>query len=554
MTVPASGPRNAKIAFVGMAPAKEEVATGIPFMGPAGDILNKALPKLGLSRSDVYVTNVYDSFLAPGASLFSLPQSILEVSIRRLRTELEEVRPNVVVPLGDEPLYFLCGLRGIKKWRGSILSSTLIHGLKAVPSVHPAWIVRGMWKWLPVFTHIDLKRAVEESKDARLILPTRNAITGPSLSTTLDYIAEGYKHDKLSVDIEVYGYTPTGTGEIACVGLGFQPDEAICIPFVRSGGVPYWSVHDEGRIWRALARLLQAPEIKKIGQNLAFEWIYFWLHNIFPANMWIDTMLLHHTLYPDWGGTEDIWGRKTKKQVDEPGHSLAFINSQYTRTPYYKDDGRRWLPGVGDHQFWNYNCYDVMCTYECAMKEYEEAVEEDLWDFYVEYQQRPFIHTARAEWFGVAQDMDKRALAGRELFALSIKLQDQIDQKLGYHLNVNSPKQMQDLLYGKMDFKVRHNRKTKRPTADKEALRVFAEKSQDEVLLWIQELRSTLDLKGDIVDQKLGSDNRMHTHYKQGGTDTNRWSSVKSILGTGTNLQNIPSKGIARQLFIPRRA
>ena len=532
-----------------MAPAREEIATGIPFMGSSGQLLNKSLSKLGLSRKDVYVTNIYDSFLQPGTSLFSLPQTTRESAIARLKSELEKVCPNVIVPLGDEPLYFLCNLRGIQKWRGSILPSTLLVGTKCVPSVHPAWIVRGMWKWEPVFTHIDLKRAVQESKDASLVLPTRNAITGPSLHTVLDYIEEAHKHEILSVDIEVYGYSPTGTGEIACVGIGFSDDEALCIPFVHSGGRPYWGVSEEARIWRALALLLQDPKIKKVGQNLAFEWLYFWLHNIYPSNMWIDTMLLHHTLYPDFGGTENAWGRKSNK--DEPGHSLAFINSQYTRSPYYKDDGRRWTPGVGDHAFWRYNGMDVMVTHECARRLYEECLEERLWDFYVEYQQAPFLHTCRAEWFGVAIDLEKRAAASVELGNSIVTIQDRIDQKLGYHLNVQSPKQMQELLYKKMGLKVQKKRKTGRATADKETLRKFAEKTSDEVLVWIQELRKAQDLKSDIVDQKLGPDGRMHTHYKQGGTDTNRWSSVKGILGTGTNLQNVPVKGIARKLFLP---
>src|SRR3989304_7181344 len=113
-----------------MAPAREEVATGIPFMGSSGQLLNKSLSKLGLSRKDVYVTNVYDSFLQPGASLFSLPQTTRESAIARLKSELGEVHPNVIIPLGDEPLYFLCNLRGIQKWRGSILPSTLLVGTK----------------------------------------------------------------------------------------------------------------------------------------------------------------------------------------------------------------------------------------------------------------------------------------------------------------------------------------------------------------------------------------------------------------------------------------
>jgi len=547
--VPASGPRNAKIAFVGMAPGRQELATGVPFMGAAGAIFNGALRQLGKIRNEVYVTNIHNEFLAPGTSLFSLPQSTRQTSIDRFKREMEVVRPHIIVTLGDEPLYFICNLRGIQKWRGSILPSTLIPGQKCLASVHPAWIVRGMHKWEPVMTHIDFKRAFEESVSPDIVLPERRAITGPSMNTVMDYIQECHQHDIISFDIEVYGYTATGTGEMACIGIGYSPDEALCIPLIRSGGIPYWGVREESRIWRAIANLLQDRNIRKVGQNLAFEWIYFWLHRIYPTNMWIDTMLLHHTLYPDFGGTEDIWGRR--RSYDEPGHSLAFINSQYTKSPYYKDDGRRWSPGLGDHAFWRYNAMDVMVTLECAYKLRAEAEEENLWDFYVEFQQRPFIHTARAEWFGVAIDTNKRALVGAELGEQIRMLQDRIDQKLGYSLNVNSPKQIHKLLYDEKGFKVKRHKETKRPTADKHVLRTFAEQTQDEVLLWIQELRSVRDLKSDIVDQPLGTDERMHTHYKQGGTDTNRWSSTKSILGTGTNLQNIPRDGVARTLFLP---
>jgi DNA polymerase-1 len=518
-------------------------------MGPAGQILNKGLKKLGIERSGVYVTNVHDSFLPPGTSLYSLDHNILQASINRLRHELEEVQPNVIIPLGDEPLRVICGVSGIQKWRGSILESSLVPGVKCVPSVHPAWIVSGMWKWEPVLVHVDLRRAISESQTREISLPVRNAIVGPSLSTVLEYIKECENHDILSVDIEVYGYSKTGTGEIGCVGIGYIPLEALCIPFVRHGSSPYWGIHEEGIIWRALATLLQNNKIKKVGQNLAFEWIYFWLHNIYPSTMYIDTMLLHHTLYPDFGAAEDIWGRRTR--TDEPGHSLAFINSQYTTTPYYKDDGRRRDPKVDDYKWWKYNCNDVMCTLDAALKMKLEADEENLWDFYVDYHQEVFPHTCRMEWYGVAIDIEKRALAGIELDREIIELQDRIDQRLGYKLNVQSPLQMRELLYVKMRLKPKHNRKTKKITADKHALREFTEKTQDEVLLWIADLKSKRDLKGDIIEQKLGVDRRMHTHYKQGGTDTNRWSSVKSILGTGTNFQNIPVKGIARELFIP---
>ncbi len=110
---------------------------------------------------------------------------------------------------------------------------------------------------------------------------------------------------------------------------------------------------------------------------------------------------------------------------------------------------------------------------------------------------------------------------------------------------------MRDYLYGTLGLKPKINRKTGKVTADKNAIQDARVKTQDEVLAWIEDLKAKKDLKGDIVDQPLGEDSRMHTHYKIGGTDTNRRSSAKSILGTGTNLQNVPVKGISRSLFIP---
>jgi len=116
---------------------------------------------------------------------------------------------------------------------------------------------------------------------------------------------------------------------------------------------------------------------------------------------------------------------------------------------------------------------------------------------------------------------------------------------------VNSPKQMNKLLYETKGYQVRRNPKTGRPTADKGALRYFADKKGDTLLEDIVKLRETLDLIGDIIDQPLGPQGRMHTHFKLGGTDGQRWSSTESILGSGTNLQNIPREGVARKLFIP---
>lgn len=554
--VKASGPPNAKLAVVGMAPSKHELAEDKPFVGPSGRILNAALAANGVSRSDVYVTNVLEFEIPSGASIFDIPSTILQNEIDRLNHELRAVGPNCVLVCGNDVLRAFLGLSSIQSWRGSILPSKQIAGLKCVATVHPSWIIRGMFKWESVFAYIDVKRAIEQSAFPEIRPPKRDALTGPSFRTAMDYIEECNKHDYVTFDIETAWWAKDRMGEIACVGLGFREDQALCIPLIRGGGAPYWSDNEEARIWRALANLLQNRDVGKIAQNASFEWIYFWSHKIYPTPLFIDTMLLHHCLYPDFGAAQQEWGLKRK--FDEPGHGLAFITSHYTEEPYYKDDGRLWDPRQGDHKFWGYNCKDVMVTYEVAFKMMAEAKDEGVWDYYKQHYIRTFPHYCRMEWAGLQIDIELRNKAGIEMQNRIDELQHNINSTLGWKLNVNSPKDMARLLYTERKYqpKMKYNKQTKKKsiTADKWALQAFAAKNpDDQILLWIMELRQVKDLKADVVDQKLHSDGRMHTHYNLGGTDGARSSSGRSILGTGTNLQNIPVRTtkVARRLFLP---
>lgn len=544
--VRATGPRPARLAVVGMAPAKEEVRTGKPFMGSSGQILNESLQAHGMTREDVFVTNLCEFPIELGSSVYdAVPLELRLKEFERLRLELLEVQPNCILLCGNDPLQAFTGHRAIGSWRGSILQAEyILPNVKCVPCQHPAAFIRGMWKWLPVFRYVDLPRAIEESRTRELALPTRRAIVGPSFRQTMDYLSYLRSRGLVTVDLETTGE------EISCIGLGASKDEAICIPLTRSGYHHYWNLEEELEVWWEVASLLQDPFVQLVAQNAAFDWLFLWRQSIFPSNLYCDTMTLHHCLYPDFGGTQDPWGRK-KRSGDEPGHSLAFINSQYTRTPYYKDDGRLWKPEYGDVRFWRYNAQDVMVTHDCMEQMVDEAKSKNLWKYYQDFYLRPFLPALRMEWYGVKVDLALRAQARTELVAFATELQERIDATLGYHLNVNSPKQMNVLLYDKKGYQVRKNPKTGRPTADKTALRYFADKKGDTLLEDVVKLRETLDLIGDIIDQELGPDNHMHCHYKLGGTDGQRWSSTASILGSGTNLQNVPRDGVARRLFVP---
>ena len=541
-----SGPPKARLCAVGMAPARDEEFTGRPFTGPSGQILNSALRACGISRDEVYVTNILETSIPMGTSVYEQPG--IELAITRCHSEVFSREPNVILLLGNDPLRAFMpelaegqGTGLIQKWRGSILQHP--QGPKIVPAMHPAFFVRGARKWEAVFKSVDVPRAVAEAKTKDLLLPKRHTITAPSLREVLEYLRWLETEPWLSFDIE----TTRGYQDIACVGFGSRIDEAMCVPLVRAGGrEPYWSLDNEAIVWQAMARLLQSS-VQKVAQNAAFEWLHFWRNGIYPANLWIDTMTLHHCLYPDFGGTEDLY---RKRDPNNPGHTLAFINSQYTRTPFYKDEGRMWIPAYGDERFWRYNGTDVMVTLDAALQMHHEAKERGLLGIYQDYYLRPFLHSIRMEWDGVRQDLSIRDRARRETDERISLFQEYIRTDVGYDLNVKSPKQMAEFLYGTRGYKPVRHPKTRKVTTDKNAIARFLAQG-DRTLEAINELQKLRDFKGDILDVSLGPSGSIHTHYKIGGTNGSRWSSGKSILGTGTNLQNIPRDGIARRLFLP---
>src|SRR3954464_7581657 len=107
-----SGPRDARIVFVGEAPGDTEMRTGTPFSGASGDLLNRMLSSRGISRDKCFFTNV--CHIQPlgkkknDFSYFFSPDGLihLQAGILQLREDIAAIRPNLVVALGGAAMYF----------------------------------------------------------------------------------------------------------------------------------------------------------------------------------------------------------------------------------------------------------------------------------------------------------------------------------------------------------------------------------------------------------------------------------------------------------------
>lgn len=130
--VPGDGNPDARILFIGEAPGHHEDAQGKPFVGNSGKFLSELLMKAGLTREDVFITNIVKH--RPPGNRDPLPDEILACA-HFLREQIEIIDPDVIVTLGRfSMLQYFPGER-ISKIHGQPKE---VGGRLVVPMYHPA--------------------------------------------------------------------------------------------------------------------------------------------------------------------------------------------------------------------------------------------------------------------------------------------------------------------------------------------------------------------------------------------------------------------------------
>ncbi len=132
-----TGNFKADLLFVGEAPGANEDAEGLPFVGRAGQLLNKIIEAIGLKREDVLVGNI-NRCRPPGNRTPTLPEA--HTCRPFLIREIAVVRPKVIVVLGNTACQNLLDTKvGITKLRGNFQD---YYGVKVMPTFHPAYLLR----------------------------------------------------------------------------------------------------------------------------------------------------------------------------------------------------------------------------------------------------------------------------------------------------------------------------------------------------------------------------------------------------------------------------
>ena len=523
------------------------VTCGVPlvhkpqgFVGGSGRILERMLKHAGLTFAHCNRTNVCKR-RPPGDDfgIFYLdpkqreqPTKELEWWKQLLYAEITRYRPHLLIAVGGEALKAFCpSAIGITKWQGSLLESPVIPGLKVLPIVHPAYIMRDNWEYYYI-TQTYLKRAAVESTSPRIVQeePRNEFITKPLHAQALDWLA----HIQLSnvpwyIDIETRGDT------IMCFGLfsSARPGAAICIPIQTTTG-PYWSVVDEAAIWRALSLAMRDNKFLR-NQNVVYDLDYLLDYGCEPSAIDFDPMIGMNVLWPEFP------------------KGLDFTTSIFTRYPYYKDEGKTWGKKVPDQQVWTYNCKDMVATPETTEGIIKELVEVKRFDL-CQKRSTAFIPIVM-EMMRNKLRLDRAwhsKLAGI-LADERIKKHQELTATIGRDINVKSSQQIQTLLYDELRLPVKYKHGTRIPTVDEYALKELRAETSHPILAMILEERHLRTKESNSINVTFDSDpdGELYLGYMGniGGTKTARWSYNKSPKWRGASPQTIPK--IMRLMYAP---
>ncbi|MFI5309019.1 MAG: uracil-DNA glycosylase, partial [Polyangiales bacterium] len=132
----ARGSESAELAFVGEGPGQEEDRQGLPFVGPAGQLLDRMIAAMGYGRDEVYVCNIVKC--RPPDNRTPRPEEAIACA-RFLVPQLELVAPKLIVALGRCAAENLGVARAGASWRGRFGAW---RGIPVLPTYHPAYLLR----------------------------------------------------------------------------------------------------------------------------------------------------------------------------------------------------------------------------------------------------------------------------------------------------------------------------------------------------------------------------------------------------------------------------
>lgn len=509
--VPGEGPDNPVLAIVGEGPGALELRQRRPFVGPSGKMLNTALLQAGISRGSVYITN---STLCGELPPRNPKAKEVACCNQRLIDELKARQPRVILAMGKIALKALLGInKPLAEERGAVHKADHL-GALVVATYHPAAVLRNPRLHRDMLIDIEKAWSLASNPEACSRVATSPEILYDVIDSRQKLVAilnKADRYERVSLDVET-----DSTGRCLCLGLSVEPCRSMVITAQELA-----DGHDLLQLWLGNKKI--------IGHNLKYDINSLRSVGIAGLSTGGDTMLQSYILSP-------FAGR----------HGLKQLVREYL--DYYEDYSAPVAPYIKNLEdcppelLYRYNAHDAALTLllynvlDAKLGNDDRRVLDNLL-----YPASDAL--ADMEYLGVAVDREYLQELDAQLEVEIADLTKQLHQLAGEEFNVNSTKQLMDIMYNRLELPV-----PARLSTDKAALELIAQMCDHEFPKLLLAYRDRKKFHSTYVRGLLAAadkNNRVHTHFNLHTTVTGRLSSSNPV-----NLQNIVRGSEARDIFI----
>ena len=383
MLICGQGRDAAQIMLIGDWGLKEDLVQGVALSGACERTLGTFFKVAGYDVRNTYRTLLIKDILSydgksKNLKKKSIDEAFASAKVRGIdyyeiiKNEILQIRPNIIVPMGDLALRFISGYSPITAYRGSVLplnpllqSQIKEKSVRVIGTFSP----RATWENYTsrVYVQLDFNKIVKLRERTDEIEPVgtiwvcrRIEAFRNYLERHRDIMQRPIKDRFCTVDIETYLGFPTA------IGFCFDGKEAVSIPLVEEK-VDYANAF---LLFLEIAKMLDSI-VPKVNQNIKFDWTILERFGFRLSNIAGDTSLGFHLLYP------------------ELPKNLGFQTSIYTDLPYFKDESSKkdtaWNPkSYTRDSLYLYNAKDALATWQIHRAQQDEMEETGVLNLYTD--------------------------------------------------------------------------------------------------------------------------------------------------------------------------
>ena len=546
--VPGKGSKTAPIVLVSDAPIKAESINREPMAGYYGMVLDRVLKAVPLDRNLLWIDNLCKCVPLDEKGKFRSAYVDDEVKkcLPYFDQTMEEIKPKIIVALGDAALKFLSGNRkmNIRKNHGQLYWSEK-YKCHLMGVFHPKVILA---------EYEFIKYMVQDFKKIKEFLEK-----GETKPTDVNYVFARDKQllnqvlDQLSKQTEfVYDIETTGlnflTDKILCIGFSWGEYSGNTIPLCTMTGDPYWDSDTMADLVQTLKNIF-ANNAFKIAYNGQFDTMFLKRAGIPVNNFSFDPMLAHHLLDENARGMRSL--KQLALQYTDMGNYDAALDEYRVTNKVPKDTGMLHVPS---DILAKYCSADVDATFR-LYKDFKKRLEdEQLMNLFNKITMPLSNVLIDTQYRGVKIDHTYMDQLRQKLEKTKQELEVDIFTINGGPFNINSLPELRNFLFVKLGLKPREDSLVESDrfspegkdqsdySTDIDALHYLV--SQDKTVKLLIEYRKASKYLGTFVNgMKFDADYRVHTSYNITGTTSGRLSS------SGPNLQNCPRDKAIKHLF-----